>query len=102
MLDHRCPLAIESLMIGHASEVKDKLEELELQSLSTVSMEPHPLGRTEWIKLYGALLNKEETAEALFEEQVKYLNEATGTEDSGKTVAFSISVLLAMWLQKER
>lgn len=89
MLDHRCPLAIESLMIGHASEVKDKLEELGIAVfIDQSSMEPHPLGRTEWIKLYGALLNKEETAEALFEEQVKYLNEAAGTEGSGKTVAF--------------
>ena len=89
MLDHRCPLAIESLMIGHASEVKDKLEELGIAVfIDQSSMEPHPLGRTEWIKLYGALLNKEETAEALFAEQVKYLNEATGTEGSGKTVAF--------------
>ena len=89
MLDHRCPLAIESLMIGHASEVKDKLEELGITVfIDQSSMEPHPLGRTEWIKLYGALLNKEETAEALFEEQVKYLNEAAGTEGSGKTVAF--------------
>ena len=89
MLDHRCPLAIESLMIGHASEVKDKLDELGIAVfIDQSSMEPHPLGRTEWIKLYGALLNKEETAEALFEEQVKYLNEATGTEGSGKTVAF--------------
>ncbi len=89
MLDHRCPLAIESLMIGHASEVKDKLEELGIAVfIDQSSMEPHPLGRTEWIKLYGALLNKEETAEALFEEQVKYLNEAAGTEGFGKTVAF--------------
>lgn len=89
MLDYRCPLAIESLMIGHASEVKDKLEELGIAVfIDQSSMEPHPLGRTEWIKVYGALLNKEETAEALFEEQVKYLNEAAGTEGSGKTVAF--------------
>ena len=28
LLGYSCPLAIESLMIGHASEVKDKLEEL--------------------------------------------------------------------------
>lgn len=89
MLDHRCPLAIESLMIGHSSEVKDKLKELGIAVfIDQSSMEPHPLGRTEWIKLYGALLNKEETAEALFEEQVKYLNEAAGTEGFGKTVAF--------------
>lgn len=89
LLDHSCPLAIESLMIGHASEVKDKLEELGIAVfIDQSSMEPHPLGRTEWIKLYGALLNEEETAEALFAEQVEYLNEAMGAESSGKTVAF--------------
>ena len=89
MLDHRCPLAIESLMIGHASEVKDKLEELGIAVfIDQSSMEPHPLGRTEWIKLYGALLNKEEVADALFAEQVEYLNDAMGAESSGKTVAF--------------
>ena len=89
MLDHRCPLAIESLMIGHASEVKDKLEELGIAVfIDQSSMEPHPLGRTEWIKLYGALLNKEDIADALFAEQVEYLNEAMGAESSGKTVVF--------------
>ena len=89
LLGHRCPLAIESLMIGHASEVKDKLEELGVAVfIDQSSMEPHPLGRTEWIKLYGALLNKEELADALFAEQVEYLNEAMGAEASGKTVAF--------------
>ena len=89
MLDYRCPLAIESLMIGHASEVKDKLEELGIAVfIDQSSMEPHPLGRTEWIKLYGTLLNKEDTADALFAEQVEYLNEAMGAESSGKTVAF--------------
>lgn len=89
LLDYRCPLAVESLMIGHASEVKDKLEELGIAVfVDQASMEPHPLGRTEWIKLYGALLNEEETADALFAEQVEYLNAAMDAESSGKTVAF--------------
>lgn len=89
MLNHRCPLAIESLMIGHASEVKDKLEELGITVfIDQSSMESHPLGRTEWIKLYGILLNKEAEADALFAEQVEYLNEAMGAESSEKTVAF--------------
>ena len=30
------------------------------------SYESHPLGRTEWIKVYGAMLNKEKEAEAFF------------------------------------
>lgn len=46
-----------------------------------------PLGRTEWIKLYGAILNEDEKASELFEQQVRYLNE-TNTVDTGKTVAF--------------
>ncbi len=89
MLASGCPLAIESLMIGHASEVKDKLEELGIAVfIDQSSMEEHPLGRTEWLKLYGALLNKEDVADALFAEQVEYLNNVTAEEPTGKTVAF--------------
>lgn len=89
LLEHSCPLAIESLMIGHASDVKDKLEELGIAVfIDQSSMETHPLGRTEWIRLYGALLDKEDAADALFAEQVNYLDEAMSAESSGKTVAF--------------
>ena len=89
LLEHRCPLAVESLMIGHASEVKDKLEELGIAVfIDRSSSEPHPLGRTEWIRLYGALLNQEDKADALFQQQVDYLNDALNGESSGKTVAF--------------
>lgn len=89
LLGYSCPLAIESLMIGHASEVKDKLEELGIAVfIDQSSMESHPLGRTEWIKLYGALLNKEEAADALFAEQIAYLNDAVNAGNSEKTVAF--------------
>ncbi|HCU33542.1 MAG TPA: iron ABC transporter substrate-binding protein [Ruminococcaceae bacterium] len=89
LLKYNCPLAIESLMIGHASEVKDKLEELKIAVFTDQSSsEAHPLGRTEWIKVYGALLNEEEKADELFQQQVDYLKEASDNEDTGKTVAF--------------
>ena len=89
LLSYHCPLAVESMMIGHASDVKQKLEELDIAVLTDQSsMEEHPLGRTEWIKLYAALLNEEDRAEELFQEQVAYLNEALKAESSGKTVAF--------------
>ena len=52
------------------------------------SYENHPLGRTEWVKLYGALLDKEEEAEAVFEEQAEKLNSIKDSENTGKTVAF--------------
>lgn len=89
ILDESCELAIESTMIGHASEVKDKLEELDVPVLiDQSSHETHPLGRTEWIKLYAALLNEEERAKALFSQQAEYLNEVINEEATGKTVAF--------------
>ena len=89
LLSYHCPLAVESMMIGHASDVKQKLGELGIGVLTDQSsMEEHPLGRTEWIKLYAALLNEEDRAQELFQEQVAYLNEALKAENSGKTVAF--------------
>lgn len=89
ILDEQCDLAVESTMIGHASEVKEKLEELGIPVLiDQASHERHPLGRTEWIKLYGALLNEEEKAEALFEQQAAYFEEAAAGKATGKTVAF--------------
>ena len=89
LLSHHCPLAVESMMIGHASDVKQKLEELGIAVLTDQSsMEEHPLGRTEWMKLYAALLNEEDRAEELFKEQVAYLNDALQGEGPQKTVAF--------------
>ena len=88
ILNENCPLAIESGMIGHASDVKAQLETLGVPvMIDRSSYETHPLGRTEWIKLYGALLGCEDRADALFSEQVELMNSASGT-DTGKTVAF--------------
>ena len=89
LLKNRCSLAVESQMIGHASEVKDKLEELGIPVLIDLSSsEPHPLGRTEWIRFYGVLLNEEEKADALFREQKEYLTDVLSAENTGKTAAF--------------
>lgn len=89
ILKENCPLAIESGMIGHASDVKEQLETLGVPVLiDRSSYETHPLGRTEWIKLYGVLLGEEEKAEALFQEQVALMEAVSGAEPTGKTVAF--------------
>ena len=85
----KCPLAIESMMIGHASDVKEQLERLGIVVLMDQSSnEVHPLGRVEWIKLYGVLLEEEEKADVLFREQMDYLDSVSGSEASGKKVAF--------------
>ena len=88
ILSNGCKLAIESTMINHTPEVKDKLEELGVQVLiEQSSYESEPLGRTEWIKFYGAMLDKEDEAQALFDEQVEQVKSVEG-QDTGKTVAF--------------
>lgn len=89
LLSEGCALAVESTMIGHASDVKEKLEELGIPVLvDQSSNEPHPLGRTEWMKLYAAILNEEEKADALFDRQTAYLRDMADGESTGKTVAF--------------
>lgn len=89
ILAEGCPLAIESGMISHASDVMTKLRELGVNVLvDRSSYETHPLGRTEWIKLYGALLGEEEKADALFCEQEELLKAASSSGPTGKKVAF--------------
>lgn len=89
ILSEGCDLSIQSTMIGHMPEVKEQLEELSLPVLvDQSSLEGHPLGRTEWIRLYGALLNQEDLADQLFAQQAAYLDALSGQEDTGKTVAF--------------
>lgn len=84
-----CELAIESTMIGHSPEVKENLESFGIPVLvDHSSYESDPLGRTEWVKLYGVLTGKEGEAEAAFAEQKQYVEELSDVEATGKTVAF--------------
>jgi iron complex transport system substrate-binding protein len=89
IISNGCDLAVESTMISHAPEVKEKLEDIGIPVLiDQSSYESHPLGRTEWIKLYSALVGKEDLAKRLFDEQAAYLDDVAGRENVGKTVAF--------------
>ena len=89
ILSKGCDLAIESPMIYHSPEVKEKLESFGIPVLvERSSYETHPLGRTEWLKLYSVLLGKGEQAEELFAEQAEKLEAVSSEENTGKTVAF--------------
>ena len=89
LLAENCGLAVENTMILHNPETREKLETLGLPVLLEYSSyEPHPLGRVEWIKLYGLLLGRLEEAEAFFDRQVEQLRQVETAETSGKTVAF--------------
>lgn len=84
-----CDLAIESTMIYHSPDVREKLEEFGIPVLvEHSSYEGDPLGRMEWLKLYAALLNKETEAEEYFNSQTDLLTDVLGAENTGKTVAF--------------
>lgn len=84
-----CGLAVTSTMIYHNPEVKEQLERMGVPVLvERSSYESHPLGRMEWVKLYGVLLNREEEAGAYYEEQLARLEPVLERENTGKTVAF--------------
>ncbi|MCR5419633.1 MAG: ABC transporter substrate-binding protein [Lachnospiraceae bacterium] len=90
LLNNDCDLAIENTMIYHNPEVKEKLEELGIPVLvETSSYEEHPLGRLEWIKLYGILYDKEEAADKYYREQLDRIAPLLRkTQDTGLKVAF--------------
>lgn len=67
ILSKNCDLAIESTMIYHKPEVKEKLEQFGIPVLvEHSSYESHPLGRTEWLKLYGGSSWKRRTCRQTF------------------------------------
>ncbi len=89
MIGEDCNLAIESTMIYHTPKVKEMIEDLGIPVLvDRSSYEPHPLGRTEWIKLYAVLVDKEDEAAAFFDRQASVIRELENFENTGKTVAF--------------
>lgn len=84
-----CSLAIENNMISHSPEVIEKLEDFGIPVwIDLSSYEDHPLGRAEWIKVYGVLLGKEKEALEVFRDQVEAMERAVREEPSGKTAAF--------------
>lgn len=89
VLEESCDLVVENTMIYHSPETKEQLESLGLPVLVERSgRESHPLGRMEWVKLYGLLTGKREEAEAFFTEQTEQLENVLTGESTGKTVAF--------------
>ncbi len=92
LLDQRSSLAIESTMIYHSPETAEQLEALGIPVMvERSSYEPHPLGRMEWIKLYGLIAGAEEEAEAFFNGQMTQLEPILGKQSEGEdgpSVAF--------------
>ena len=89
LLQGGCTFAIENTMITHNPEVKEKLEELGIRVMvERSSYEKHPLGRLEWIRLFGVLFGKQQQADDYFNKQVKRVKPILGKKSTGKKVAF--------------
>ncbi len=89
LIREHCRLAVESMMILHTPQVKELIELLGIPVfIDRSSSEAHPLGRLEWIKLYGLLTGHEAEAESVFETQAALVEAIDLEGGSGKTVAF--------------
>lgn len=92
LVSQNCGLAVESTMIYHSPKVKEQIQELGIPVIvERSSYETHPLGRMEWIKLYGLLLGDPDPAKELFDEKIKAFEELPDIdipENERKTAAF--------------
>ena len=89
LLEENCDLVVENTMILHNPETREKLQALGFPvMLEYSSYEPHPLGRVEWVLLYGLLTGREAEAKAFFERQLRLFDSMRDLERSGKTIAF--------------
>lgn len=89
LIDEGCDLAIESTMILHTPKVQEMIEDLDIPVfIDRSSYESHPLGRTEWVKLYAAMMNQETVAEEFFAEQTEIIEQLKDFKNTEKTVAF--------------
>ena len=80
-------------MILHAPKVLERLEDLEIPVfIDRSSYENEPLGRLEWIRVYGLLADKEKEAGEFFDQQKSLVESLDKSGTSGKKVAvFSVN-----------
>ncbi|HHT14837.1 MAG TPA: ABC transporter substrate-binding protein [Clostridiales bacterium] len=89
LLSGGCDLTVQSTMILHAPEVQEKFKELGIPMfIDMAGLESHPLGRTEWIKVYGVLLGKEEAAQEIFKVQKDIVEALTIDATQAISIAF--------------
>ena len=83
-------LAVESTMILHTPKVQEKLELLGIPVfIDRSSYESEPLGRAEWVRVYGLLTGREEEAAKAFDEQKGYA-EALAPIPEGDTRSLAV------------
>lgn len=89
LVSGKCGIAIENSMIGHAPAVVEKLESFDIPVLiDRSSYEAHPLGRVEWILVYGLLFDREREAADIVKAQKEAVKRVEQEASAGGTVAF--------------
>lgn len=88
LVNSNIDIAIENTMILHTPKVIEMIEMLGIPVfIENSSYEPHPLGRTEWIKLFGAMIGREDAAQAVFDRSERMMEEIETYPATDKTVA---------------
>ena len=82
-------ISIQNTMIYHKPEVKEKLEQLGIPVIvEKSSYEKNPLGKLEWIKLYGLLFDKEKEADDFFSLKMNEFSTFEKLKNTEKKTAF--------------
>ena len=88
ILEKKVQLAIENTMILHVPKVQESLESLGIPVfIDRSSYEEDPLGRLEWIRVYGLLTDRETEADSYFDQQKSIVEALDSAQFSGKKVA---------------
>ena len=92
LIENDCDFVLENSMIWHTPEVKEQIERLDIPVMVELSSyESHPLGRMEWMRLYGLLLGKSKEADEYFKKKSDLFESAVADEipdNERKTAAF--------------
>ncbi len=89
LLNKNTNFVVENTMILHAPEIKEAIENMGIPVfIDYATYESHPLGRTEWVKVYGVLYGCLDAAEDAFEEQKELYLSVSENEKTEYTVAF--------------
>ncbi len=97
LVSEGCRLAVENTMIYHTPETLEKLQSLGIPVLvERSSFEADPLGRLEWIRLWGVITGREKQADSFFFEQKravdKIMDKAAKDNGGKKPVVMYFSI----------
>ena len=85
-------LAVFSTMIEGTPDVREKLDDLDIPVLvDSSALEETPLGRMEWMKLYGVLLGREDEANAAFNAQKQKIESLEPMQENVTVAMFYIT-----------